>query len=73
MVGDYWHGHPSKIKEKPDKRQIKRMALDISQKKYFEKCGIQFLSFWEHELQKERDKVIETIKNKLEQSIPILN
>ena len=66
--GDYWHGHPSKIKDIPDKRQTKRMALDKSQKKYFKKCGFQFLSFWEHEL-KEKDKVSTIIKEKLEQSI----
>jgi very-short-patch-repair endonuclease len=63
--GDYWHGHSSKIKGSPDKRQAKRMALDKSQRKYFEKCGFKFLSFWEHELYKTKDKVINKIKETL--------
>lgn len=60
--GDYWHGHHSKIKnETPDKRQMKRMALDVSQKKYFEKCGYKLLAFWEHEVYTEPEKVKEKI------------
>jgi very-short-patch-repair endonuclease len=61
--GDYWHGHPSKIKNgNPDKRQKKRMALDISQEKYFEKCGFLLLTFWEHEVNNEPEKVKTKIK-----------
>lgn len=55
--GDYWHGHPSKLKNGiPDSRQKKRMALDKSQDAYLEKCGYKILRFWEHE-------VIEEVKN----------
>ncbi len=60
--GDYWHGHYSKIKnETPDKRQKKRMALDLSQNKYFETCGYNLLTFWEHEVYSEPEKVKEKI------------
>jgi len=55
--GDYWHGHPSKLKNGiPDLRQQKRMNLDKSQDAYLRKCGFTVLRFWEHE-------VIEEMKN----------
>lgn len=61
--GDYWHGHETKIKNgKPDKRQKKRMALDISQAKYFKKCGYSLLTFWEHEIYNEPELVKQKIK-----------
>lgn len=61
--GDYWHGHPTKIKNgQPDRRQKKRMALDISQKKYFDKCGFKVLTFWEHEVLNTPDIVEKQIK-----------
>jgi very-short-patch-repair endonuclease len=60
--GDYWHGY-NEIE--PEKRQKRRMNLDISQRKYLEKCGYKVLSFWEHEVYKEPDKVIEKISYNL--------
>lgn len=60
--GDYWHGHPSKIKNgAPDRRQKKRMALDISQRKYLEKCGYKLLTFWEHEIFQNPEMVMDMI------------
>jgi very-short-patch-repair endonuclease len=66
--GDYWHGYKEKLNNGiPDKRQKKRIALDISQKKYFKKCGYKLLTFWEHDVFRNREKVkktiIELIKN----------
>lgn len=67
--GDYWHGHPDKLKnEIPDRRQKKRMALDISQRKYLEKCGYTLLTFWEHEVIKSPDIVEEKIKMTINQN-----
>lgn len=60
--GDYWHGFNT---TNPEKRQKRRMNLDISQRKYLEKCGYKFLSFWEHEVYKEPDMVMNEIKNYL--------
>lgn len=52
--GDYWHGHPSKLKNgKPDARQEKRMKLDRSQDAYMKKCGITVIRFWENEVIRE--------------------
>ena len=60
--GDYWHGHKDKLKNGvPDSRQKKRMALDISQKKYLLKCGYKLLTFWEHDVIGNKIKV----KNKI--------
>lgn len=62
--GDYWHGHLTKIKNStPDKRQKKRMALDISQEQYLKKCGYNLLCFWEHEVYKNKKYVIQKIKS----------
>lgn len=47
--GDYWHGHPVKFPN-PDKRQLKRMALDKSQDAYMKKCGYTIIRVWEAEL-----------------------
>lgn len=44
--GDYWHGNPIKFKS-TDKRQSKRMALDISQDAYLRKLGIKVVRVWE--------------------------
>jgi len=61
--GDYWHGHPSKLKEgKPDKRQDKRMKLDKSQDAYMKKCGVNILRFWEHKIKKSEEEISDTIK-----------
>lgn len=66
--GDYWHGHKSKIKNGiPDNRQKKRMALDNSQKKYLQKCGYNVLCFWEHDVMKNENMVIESITRKIEE------
>lgn len=65
--GDYWHGHPSKIKNgEPDKRQKKRMALDISQSQYLKKCGYTLLTFWEHEVYLEKDMVKKKVKDMID-------
>ena len=52
--GEYWHGHPSKLKDGiPDKRQNRRMKYDKSQNMYLTKCGYKILRFWESEVLKE--------------------
>lgn len=52
--GEYWHGHPSKLKNGiPDRRQQKRMGLDKSQDAYMKKCGFIVLRFWEKDVIKE--------------------
>lgn len=62
--GDYWHGHPSKLKNGiPDLRQKKRMDLDKSQDAYLKKCGYTILRFWEHEVIEEVRNNSENIKN----------
>jgi very-short-patch-repair endonuclease len=61
--GDYWHGHPSKLKDgKPDNRQEKRMKLDISQDAYMKKCGITVIRFWENEVIEEVSRKNDNIK-----------
>ena len=61
--GDYWHGHPTKLKNgKPDKRQKKRMDLDKSQDSYMKKSGYTVLRFWENEVKTNKNKIYETIK-----------
>jgi len=61
--GDYWHGHISKLKDGiPDKRQKKRMCLDKSQDAYMKKAGMIVLRFWEHDVNKNKEIVIDTIK-----------
>lgn len=57
--GDYWHGYET---ETPDKRQMKRMQLDISQDKYMTKCGYTILRFWEHDVINNKNYVYENIK-----------
>ena len=59
--GDYWHGHPSKVKTAPDKSQQNRMNLDVSQRKYLETCGYKVLTFWEHEVNTTPEMVREKI------------
>lgn len=56
--GDYWHGY-NEIKSE---RQKKRVQLDRSQDEYMKKAGYKVIRFWEHELKKEKEKVIEYIK-----------
>lgn len=60
--GEYWHGHPSKIRGAPDKRQAMRMKLDKSQDAYMKKRGLKVLRFWETDVYKNKDVVIETIR-----------
>ena len=60
--GDYWHGYNE---TDPEKRQKRRMDLDVSQRKYLEKCGYKILNFWEHEVYKESDKIIKIIRNNI--------
>jgi len=67
--GEYWHGHPSKLKDKqPDKRQKRRMALDKSQRKYLEKCGSTVVSFWESTVKQNLESVAKDIKKLLSYS-----
>lgn len=44
--GDYWHGNPV-MYPNPDKRQRKRMALDVSQDAYMAKSGIRVVRIWQ--------------------------
>lgn len=55
--GNYWHGY----KGAKDDRQKQRQKLDKSQDAYMAKAGVKVLRFWEHEVKKEREKVIEVI------------
>jgi len=56
--GDYWHGYGGAT----DDRQRKRQRLDRSQDAYMRKAGYTVLRFWEHEVHKESEKVVENIK-----------
>lgn len=65
--GDYWHGFREHGDDRPlDHRQQKRANLDKSQDSYMKKCGYVVLRFWEHEIYKEKEKVIETIRNAIQ-------
>jgi G:T-mismatch repair DNA endonuclease (very short patch repair protein) len=64
--GDYWHCNPIFIKNKtPNKTQIKRMNSDKSQHNYLTKCGYKILYFWENEVHKNSNMVLEKIKSEL--------
>jgi len=56
--GDYWHGYGGAT----DDRQRKRQRLDKSQDAYMRKAGYTVLRFGEHEVHKEKEKVVENIK-----------
>jgi very-short-patch-repair endonuclease len=56
--GDYWHGYGGAT----DDRQRKRQRLDKSQDSYMRKAGYTVLRFWEHEVHKESERVVENIK-----------
>ena len=60
--GDYWHG----FKEIKDERQRKRSNLDKSQDSYMKKVGYKVIRFWEHEVKKEKEKVIENIRKAIQ-------
>jgi very-short-patch-repair endonuclease len=65
--GDYWHGHPTKLKNgTPDKRQKQRMNLDNSQDSYMKKSGYTVLRFWENEVKTNKNKIYETIKRAIQ-------
>lgn len=49
--GDYWHGHPLRFPI-PDKRQKRRMALDLSQDAYMAACGYSVIRIWESDIKK---------------------
>jgi very-short-patch-repair endonuclease len=66
--GEYWHGHPSKIKnDNPDKRQSRRMNYDKSQDLYLKKCGYKILRFWENEVIKECKEESDYIKRTIQE------
>ena len=49
--GDYWHGNPELWKDKDLEPRIrKRIGIDRSQEKWFEKSGYNLLRVWESEL-----------------------
>lgn len=60
--GDYWHG----FNEIKTESQKKRMLLDKSQDAYLKKAGYQIIRFWEHEVYKEKEKVIENIRKTIQ-------
>jgi very-short-patch-repair endonuclease len=65
--GDYWHGHPTKLKNGiPDKRQKRRMDYDKSQDSYMKTSGYTILRFWESEIKNDRNKVYEIIKRAIQ-------
>jgi len=59
--GDYWHGNPSRFPS-PDKRQVRRMALDRSQDAYMTTCGYTVIRLWESEIKHQP----EAVKSKLQ-------
>jgi very-short-patch-repair endonuclease len=63
--GDYWHGYKKNKDGLLDERQIKRVKLDKSQDAYMYKCGYKVLRFWEHDVYKQKEKVIEIIKKSI--------
>ena len=64
--GDYWHCNPIFIKNRePNNTQKKRMISDKSQHNYLIKCGYKILYFWENEVYKNADIVLEKIKSEL--------
>jgi very-short-patch-repair endonuclease len=65
--GDYWHGHPTKLKDSvPDKRQKRRMDYDKSQDSYMKKSGYTVLRFWESEVKNNKNKIYEIIKRAIQ-------
>lgn len=67
--GDFWHGHPSKLKTGPAlERQLRRRKLDASQNSYLRKAGYTVLRFWESEVSKEKDKVSATIRRAIQKA-----
>ncbi len=63
--GDYWHGYKKDKNGNLDQRQLKRIKLDKSQDEYMLKCGYKILRFWEHEIYKQKEKIIEIIKKSI--------
>jgi DNA mismatch endonuclease, patch repair protein len=60
--GDYWHGYQGDSGEKPiSDRQMRRARLDRSQDAYLKTCGYMVLRFWEHDVVKNSEVVIEYI------------
>lgn len=60
--GDYWHGHPDKFSTL-DYRQQKRVNVDKSQNKYFQKHGYKLLRFWGSDLRDRIDWVSSQIQS----------
>lgn len=64
--GDYWHGNTTKFK-KLNKIQENRVKVDMSQNKYFIKCGFKLLRFWENEVYKNpgfvKQKILDILCN----------
>lgn len=64
--GEYWHGKDTPH-DQLDKRQLKRVNLDKSQDSYLKKCGYQVLRFWDDDLMKKEEFVIENITRTIQQ------
>jgi very-short-patch-repair endonuclease len=64
--GDYWHGNKNKFPN-PDKRQKKRMALDISQDSYFKKAGYNVFRIWQSEVDKDKSCLVKRLKQHQQQ------
>lgn len=61
--GNYWHGHKDFLKNNtPNAAQKRRMDLDKSQHNYLTKCGYKILYFWEDDVYKKTDEVLERIR-----------
>jgi very-short-patch-repair endonuclease len=52
--GDYWHGNPEKFLVL-NEIQKRRRRIDVSQNKYFEKCGYNVLRIWESKIENFKD------------------
>ena len=59
--GDYWHGNPARFPVL-DKRQANRKRLDESQDAYLAKCGHRILRFWEMDVNKNPQLVLQKIQ-----------
>ena len=61
--GNYWHGHPLKIKGgKPDRRQKSRMDKDVEQDTKLKNLGYTVIRVWDSDLKHNEEAVIENIQ-----------
>ena len=65
--GDYWHGYMEEGHEYDlDHRQKKRVNLDKSQDAYMKKIGYTVLRYWEHDVHRNKEFVVENIRSAIQ-------